>query len=113
MLSVSTGSETDSNVWTNPMNNNNYLNVTSPNLEHHNHSGRVSSSENRIPESIQKEMDQRKIGESITNIANKLRRHNSWENNSRPGSGMLFKNQYSDASNRNNKIESIPARLIE
>lgn len=54
--------------------------------------GRVSASEDRIPDSIQKEMDKRKIGESITSIANSLRRHNSWEN-SRSSSGNSQKNR--------------------
>lgn len=40
-------------------------------------SGRVSANEYRIPEDLQKELDRRRIGESINQIANSIRRHNS------------------------------------
>lgn len=103
ILSASTGSEPDSNVWTNPNNNNN------DNSKQLNYNGRVSSSENRIPPSIQRELDQRKIGESITNIANKIRRYNSWENEGKPGSviGMALKTK-SDNPLKSNKDDVLP-----
>lgn len=40
-------------------------------------SGRVSANEYRIPEDLQKELDRRRIGESIDLIANQMRRYNS------------------------------------
>lgn len=112
-MSASTGSEADSNVWTNP-NNNNYVNVSSP--EKKAHDGRVSSSENRIPPSIQREMDQRKIGESITNIANKLRRYNSWEHEGKSGSAIamaLKTKDRDDVKVQDNKDDTIQSKFIE
>ncbi|XP_037041680.1 kinesin-like protein KIF12 isoform X2 [Bradysia coprophila] len=77
MLNMSTGSDTDSNIWTNPLNasTDNVSTQKSELLD-----GRVSSNENRIPDTIQKELDRRRIGDSITSIANSLRRNNSWDN---------------------------------
>lgn len=40
-------------------------------------SGRVSQNEYRMPEDIQKELDRRRIGESIDQIAHSMRRYNS------------------------------------
>ncbi|XP_067010518.2 kinesin-like protein KIF12 [Anabrus simplex] len=91
------------NVWTNPLNGS----ITSIMSHSTNHStsntlpgpkfkneileGRKSAKPpHRLPDSIQKEMDRRGIGTSMTNIADSFRershrRHNSWDNN-KPGS---------------------------
>jgi hypothetical protein len=57
-MNQSTGSETDANIWRNPLASS-MDNVSNRDIL----DGRVSSSENRIPESIQKELDKRRIGE--------------------------------------------------
>jgi kinesin family member 12 len=58
LMNQSTGSETDANIWRNPLASS-MDNVSNRDIM----DGRVSSSENRIPESIQKELDKRRIGE--------------------------------------------------
>jgi kinesin family member 12 len=58
MLNQSTGSEADANIWRNPLANS-MENMSGRDLL----DGRVSSSKSRIPDSIQKEMDKRRIGE--------------------------------------------------
>ncbi|KAL9704205.1 hypothetical protein quinque_007723 [Culex quinquefasciatus] len=87
MLNLSASGEDISNVW--PAN---ALSVSSDSMgsvsgrykNHESLDGRVSANENKIPELLQKELDKRRIGDSITTIANNLKRHNSWENNRSP-----------------------------
>ncbi|XP_065085212.1 kinesin-like protein KIF12 [Ochlerotatus camptorhynchus] len=61
--------------------------------------GRVSANENKIPELLQKELDKRRIGDSIQTIANNLKRHNSWENN-RSLNGVKLASRKSSADSR-------------
>ncbi|XP_061516746.1 kinesin-like protein KIF12 isoform X1 [Anopheles gambiae] len=75
-LSAASGDLEVSNIWRNPLSSsadsmNRYRNES---LD-----GRVSANENKIPELLQKELDKRRIGDSITTIANNLTRNNSWD----------------------------------
>lgn len=67
-------------------------------------SGRVSANECRIPEDLQKELDRRRIGESINQIANTIRRHNSDHSitgpKSRGSSGTVKKMSPNSAEHR-------------
>ncbi|XP_063708144.1 kinesin-like protein KIF12 [Culicoides brevitarsis] len=67
-------------------------------------SGRVSANEYRIPEDLQKELDRRRIGESINQIANTIRRHNSDHSitgpKSRGSSGTVKKMSPNSAEHR-------------
>lgn len=79
MLNMSAGSDSDSNIWTNPLNIStdnvstfkvisNFMSFQlsfSYKLSFKNEllDGRVSSNENRIPDTIQKELDRRRIGD--------------------------------------------------
>ncbi|XP_053669207.1 kinesin-like protein KIF12 [Anopheles marshallii] len=79
-LSAASGDVEVSNIWRNPLSSsadsmNRYRNES---LD-----GRVSANENKIPELLQKELDKRRIGDSITTIANNLKRNNSWDNTNR------------------------------
>lgn len=67
-------------------------------------SGRVSANEYRIPDDLQKELDRRRIGDSITQIANSIRRHNSDHSitgpKSRVSSGTVKKMSPNSAEHR-------------
>lgn len=71
----------------------------------------MSANENRIPQSIQKELDRRRIGNSITNIANNFRRNNSWDQQQQriktSGSGDSI------GSNSGKRVPSSPNKLME
>ncbi|XP_050081435.1 kinesin-like protein KIF12 isoform X2 [Anopheles maculipalpis] len=88
-LSAASGDVEVSNIWRNPLSSsadsmNRYRNES---LD-----GRVSANENKIPELLQKELDKRRIGDSITTIANNLKRNNSWDNTNRSnGTGHSVK----------------------
>uniref|UniRef100_A0A336MJW8 Kinesin-like protein n=1 Tax=Culicoides sonorensis TaxID=179676 RepID=A0A336MJW8_CULSO len=72
------GRENQSEMWRNPINGSTDSVASLSKYRSTEHlSGRVSANEYRIPDDLQKELDRRRIGESITQIANTIRRHNS------------------------------------
>ncbi|XP_058461874.1 kinesin-like protein KIF12 isoform X2 [Malaya genurostris] len=81
MLNLSANGEDSSNVWQNALSVSSDSTGSFTKTKTDSLDGRVSANENKIPELLQKELDKRRIGDSITTIANNLRRHNSWENN--------------------------------
>ncbi|XP_055534500.1 kinesin-like protein KIF12 [Wyeomyia smithii] len=81
MLNLSANSEDITNVWQNALSISSDSAGSLPKPKTESLDGRVSANENKIPELLQKELDKRRIGDSITTIANNLKRHNSWENN--------------------------------
>ncbi|XP_055597491.1 kinesin-like protein KIF12 isoform X2 [Uranotaenia lowii] len=86
MLNLSASGEDISNVWQNALSASSDSMGSVGRIKTDSLDGRVSANENKIPELLQKELDKRRIGDSINLIANNLKRHNSWENNNRsPG----------------------------
>ncbi|CRK88043.1 CLUMA_CG001829, isoform A [Clunio marinus] len=81
VFNFSTNSDTDitnSNYWRNP------LNASSEFID-----GRMSSAENKISDSVQKEMDKMRISDSITTVAGSLRRNKSFDRNGQPITDMI------------------------
>ncbi|XP_058055403.1 kinesin-like protein KIF12 [Anopheles bellator] len=79
-LSAASGEVEVSNIWRNP------LNTSADSMSRYRNEsldGRVSANENKIPDLLQKELDKRRIGDSINTIANNLKRNNSWDNTNR------------------------------
>lgn len=73
-----------------------------------------SSTGNKIPYSIQKEMDKRQISENVTNIATSLRRHNSWEHSrSSSGNSTRVKSKGSDSADSVTKKRASPHPIVE
>ncbi|XP_021705106.1 kinesin-like protein KIF12 isoform X2 [Aedes aegypti] len=81
MLNLSASGDDMSNVWQNAMSVGSDSMGSVGRHKQDSLDGRVSANENKIPELLQKELDKRRIGDSIQTIANNLKRHNSWENN--------------------------------
>ncbi|XP_058118647.1 kinesin-like protein KIF12 [Anopheles ziemanni] len=99
-LSAASGDGDVPNIWRNPLSSSadsmgRYRNES---LD-----GRVSANENKIPDLIQKELDKRRIGDSINTIANNLKRNNSWDNANRAvgsGQGVKLASRKSSADSR-------------
>uniref|UniRef100_A0A182QET2 Kinesin-like protein n=1 Tax=Anopheles farauti TaxID=69004 RepID=A0A182QET2_9DIPT len=99
-LSAASGDVEISNIWRNPLSSsadsmNRYRNES---LD-----GRVSANENKIPDLLQKELDKRRIGDSINTIANNLKRNNSWDNTNRAigtGQGVKLASRKGSADSR-------------
>ncbi|XP_062560420.1 kinesin-like protein KIF12 [Armigeres subalbatus] len=99
MLNLSASGEDMSNVWQNAMSASSDSMGSVGRPKHDSLDGRVSANENKIPELLQKELDKRRIGDSIQTIANNLKRHNSWENN-RPLNGVKLASRKGSAESR-------------
>ncbi|XP_035895548.1 kinesin-like protein KIF12 isoform X2 [Anopheles stephensi] len=115
-LSAASGDVEVSNIWRNPLSSsadsmNRYRNES---LD-----GRVSANENKIPELLQKELDKRRIGDSITTIANNLKRNNSWDNTNRSngtGHGVKLASRKGSADSRHSdpsQARSSQTRIID
>ncbi|XP_035789983.1 kinesin-like protein KIF12 isoform X1 [Anopheles albimanus] len=78
-----------SNIWRNPLSSSA---DSMGRYQNESLDGRVSANENKIPDLLQKELDKRRIGDSINTIANNLKRNNSWDTANRAnGSGQTVK----------------------
>uniref|UniRef100_A0A182IV57 Uncharacterized protein n=1 Tax=Anopheles atroparvus TaxID=41427 RepID=A0A182IV57_ANOAO len=99
-LSAASGEVEVPNIWRNP------LSSSADSMSRHRDEsldGRVSANENKIPDLIQKELDKRRIGDSINTIANNLKRNNSWDNANRAigsGQGVKLASRKSSADSR-------------
>ncbi|XP_055621885.1 kinesin-like protein KIF12 isoform X2 [Toxorhynchites rutilus septentrionalis] len=88
MLNLSNSGDDVTNVWQNALSASSDSMGSLNRYKTESLDGRVSANENKIPDLLQKELDKRRIGDSITTIANNLKRHNSWENNRLLSSGL-------------------------
>ncbi|XP_058831163.1 kinesin-like protein KIF12 isoform X2 [Topomyia yanbarensis] len=114
MLNLSASGEDISNVWPTALSISSDSTGSFTKTKNDSLDGRVSANENKIPELLQKELDKRRIGDSITSIANNLRRHNSWENNRTQNIKLNSRKGSADSRHSDQSQTRMPqSRIIE
>ncbi|XP_053679043.1 kinesin-like protein KIF12 [Anopheles nili] len=115
-LSAASGDAEVSNIWRNP------LSSSADSMSRYRNEsldGRVSANENKIPDLLQKELDKRRIGDSINTIANNLKRNNSWDNANRTngmGQGPKLASRKGSADSRHSdpsQVRTSQTRIID